>query len=121
MSGVQTLLNAASALEQQQQQQHVDVWNMSDSPWTDPYENCDRNLYSETVRAFLEGPVHVTRSEATMYSREEYQTIETRLSHPLCAVKELCHQRKGLVAETGLPGSLLAMEYKVIASYTLSH
>ena len=108
LSGVQTLLSAASALEEQQQDS--DIWNCFSSPWSDPYEECHHNMYSEC----LSGPFPLSRSEGLVYSAEEYVTLEARVSQPLCVLKEVGQFRKGLVAASGLTENSLVMEYKVI-------
>ena len=116
LSGVQTLLSAASALEeqqqQQQQQQASDMWSMASSPWADHYESCRQNLYSEAVQVHLASPLRLN-SEAAVYNREEWPTLEARLAQPLCSLREVVPLRRGVVAETRFPEGELILEYKV--------
>ncbi len=48
-----------------------------------------------------------------MYSQEEYCTLESRMPHPQCSLGEVQQRRKGVVADLGIGGDELVIEYKV--------
>ena len=52
------------------------------SPWSDKYETAEYNRYSEPVRQFVASRMVQLKSEAVVYSLEEFLTRETRGAHP---------------------------------------
>eukprot|EP00731_Ephydatia_muelleri_P000538 Em0001g538a len=65
-SGLQTLLNAASLLEESTSQY---LWDTDTSPWTDKYDTAELNRYSEPVRSFLSSRLSQLKTEALVYNR----------------------------------------------------
>ena len=114
MTGLQTLLTAASAIEEQQQQQATpispDLWNSTSSPWSDPYETITHNRYTDPMKSQLFGQLSQLKQEAVVYSKEEFHQLGT---HPLCIIREVAPSRKGLVSEANIPEDEMIMEYKV--------
>lgn len=114
LSGVQTLLTAASALEQQLvpiSPPTSSLWSSTSSPWQDPYDSVETNSYSEQLSVSLSSCLSQLKQEAVVYSREEFQGLGP---HPLCLVREVVPFRKGVVSEANIPEDEMIMEYKVI-------
>ena len=115
LNGVQTLLTAASALEQQLVPVSPPVsnslWSSTSSPWQDPYDPIEFNHYTESFCAALSPCLGQLKQEAVVYTREEFQGLG---AHPLCLVREVCPFRKGVVSEANIPEDEMIMEYKVI-------
>ena len=82
------------------------------SPWTDKYETAEQNLYTKPVQAFLVSRMEQLKSEAVVFTRDEYITSVAR-PHPQCCLAEVGHGRKGLVAQLGIPQDELVIECKV--------
>ena len=64
------------------------------------------------MRSFVSSRLSQLKSEAVVYSHDEYLTWDQR-SHPQCAVAEVGRRRKGLVANTNIPEDELVIEYMV--------
>jgi histone-lysine N-methyltransferase MLL5 len=111
LSGVQTLLTAASALEQQQEHQFSsnNLWSSTVSPWNDPHQNINSNQYSESLLSSLSSSLSQLKQEAVVYTTREFQQIGP---HPLCLVREVYPARKGVVSEANIPEDEMIMEYK---------
>ena len=126
MSGLQTLLTAASALEEQQLNpsiQHVsnDLWNSSLTPWRDPYESININHYTDILNLDLNEHLSQLEQEAVVYSIEDYNRLGP---YPLCLVRDVAPSRKGLVSEAHIPEDEMILEYKVsevVHVYTCIH
>lgn len=116
MSGLQTLLTAASALEEQQLQIEKtsiipsSLFNCTNSPWKDPYKTIDNNLYTESLRNALSDRMEQLKKEAVVYSKEDYNSLG---SFPLCLVRDVGTNRKGLISEAHIPEDEMIAEYKV--------
>ena len=128
MSGLQTLLTAASALEEQQQQQELErggaggvsskpadqlpnsLFNCTTSPWKDPYKPVDSNQYTGALRDEVSGRLEQLKKEAVVYTKEEYSSLG---SFPLCLVRDVGSCRKGFVSEAHIPEDEMIVEYKV--------
>ena len=108
MTGVQTLLTAASALEEQQQSN--ELWSSNSSPWADPYETIEHNQYSDELRSFLAGQLPQLRQEVIVYTPDEYAALGP---FPLCLVRDVSVARKGVVSEPHISEDNMIMEYKV--------
>ena len=52
------------------------------------------------------------KSEAIVYTREEYSTSLAR-PHLQCCLADVGHRRKGVVAQEGVPQDELVIEWKV--------
>ena len=72
------------------------------SPWTDSYETCEQNLYTEPVRAFLMSRMEQLKSEEVVYTQEEYTNSVVR-PHPQCVLAEVTHKRKGVLLQVSVP------------------
>ncbi|KAL5515516.1 hypothetical protein EMCRGX_G000692 [Ephydatia muelleri] len=105
-SGLQTLLNAASLLEESTSQY---LWDTDTSPWTDKYDTAELNRYSEPVRSFLSSRLSQLKTEALVYNKDDYSTIESRKPQPQCCEQQ---KRKGVMAECAVEKDELIMEYK---------
>ena len=111
MTGLQTLLTAASAIEEQQATPvSPDLWSSTSSPWSDPYEIITHNRYTDPLKSQLFGQLSQLKQEAVVYSKEEYHQLGP---HPLCIVREVAPLRKGLVSEAHIPEDEMITEYKV--------
>ena len=116
MSGLQTLLTAASALEEQQQEIEKtltapnSLFNCTTTPWKDPYKTIDSNQYTDSLRNELKGHLEQLKKEVVVYSKEEYGNLG---SFPLCLVRDVGSCRKGLVSEAHIPEDEMILEYKV--------
>ena len=108
MTGVQTLLTAASALEEQQQSN--ELWSSNSSPWSDPYETIEHNQYSDELQSFLASQLPQLRQEVIVYTPEEYATLRP---FPPCMVRDVAVTRKGVVSEAHIAEDDMIMEYKV--------
>lgn len=108
MTGVQTLLTAASALEEQQQSN--ELWSSSSSPWSDPYETIEHNQYSDELRSFLASQLPQLRQEVIVYTPEEYAALGP---FSPCMVRDVAVTRKGVVSEAHIAEDDMVMEYKV--------
>lgn len=122
LTGVQTLLTAASALEQQQLAMPITTpsqspWSSAVSPWQDPFESIEANRYTEPLRMSLSSCLSQLKQEAVVYSREEYNSLGP---HPLCTVKEVSMYRKGVIADEHIPEDEMIIEYKVLHVYITS-
>ena len=82
------------------------------SPWTDSYETCETNVYTEPVRHFLNSRMEQLKSEEVVYSHEEYLTSVAR-PHPQCVLAEVAHKRKGVLLQVPVPQDELVIECKV--------
>ena len=85
----------------------------STSPWTDKYDTAEHNRYSEQIKQFVSSRLLQLKSEAVVYSHEEYCTAEARMPHPQCSLSEVARKRKGVVADVGIEEDELVIEYKV--------
>ena len=116
MSGLQTLLTAASALEEQQlnpssiQHGSNDLWNSSLTPWRDPYESINTNHYTDILNLDQNKHLSQLKQEAVVYSIEDYNRLGP---YPLCLVRDVAPSRKGLVSEAHIPEDEMILEYKV--------
>lgn len=108
MSGVQTLLTAASALEEQQQSN--ELWSSNSSPWVDPYETIEHNQYTDELCSFLSSQLPQLRQEVIVYTPEEYASLGP---YPLCMVRDVAIMRRGVVSEAHISEDDMIMEYKV--------
>ena len=82
------------------------------SPWSDKYDTIDHNRYSEPIRTFVSSHLSQLKSEAVVYSHDEYLTWDQR-SQPQCSVAEVGRRRKGLTANANIPEDELVLEYMV--------
>ena len=82
------------------------------SPWSDKYDVIDHNRYSEPIRTFISSHLSQLKSEAVVYSQDEYLTWDQR-SQPQCSVAEVGRRRKGLIANANIPEDELVIEYMV--------
>ena len=80
------------------------------SPWTDKYDTAELNRYSEPVRSFLSSRLSQLKTEALVYNKDDYSTIESRKPQPQCCEQQ---KRKGVMAECAVEKDELIMEYKV--------
>ena len=80
------------------------------SPWTDKYDTAELNRYSEPVRSFLSSRLSQLKTEALVYNKDDYSTIESRKPQPQCCEQQ---KRKGIIADSLLQRDELVMEYKV--------
>ena len=114
LSGVQTLLTAASALEQLAPPPTVpssSVWSCKGSPWNDPYTTASTNTYTEPLKHFLSTCLQQLKQEAVVYTKEEFQRVLPSL--PICHTREVCPARMGVVVDANVPEDEMIMEYKV--------
>ena len=83
------------------------------SPWTDDYETITANLYAEPVQTFLMDRMSELKSEAIVYTIEEYTTSVVH-HHPQCSLVEVAHHRRGVVVvQEPIPQDELVLECKV--------
>ena len=82
------------------------------SPWSDKYDNIDHNRYAEPIRSFISSHLSQLKSEAVVYSQDEYLTWDQR-SQPQCEVTEVGRRRRGLIANANIPEDELVIEYMV--------
>ena len=91
------------------------------SPWTDKYECAEENVFSEVVGEYISRQLDRLRSEAVVYTHEEYarglgphvqeQTDQT--TPPQWTVVDVAPSRRGVVVRDSVPQDELVMEYKV--------
>ena len=91
------------------------------SPWTDKYELAEETVLSEAVEDYMLHHLDRLRSEAVVYTQEEYasgmgphpQHFPDQAQPPQCSIVDVAPCRRGLVVRDPVPQDELVMEFKV--------